>query len=182
MKYSVKLALAFTFALMLLTSCTQLPIIGASSDYKAVPPTPPSSTQSETEPGVEQAYYLLFEKLWAEDDGLNSDIKYLALDLSKAKLQDPDPLIALMEDFCAENGYKLITGTIEELIEQGYIQNLYFEDGVVISFADNELTGDKLKTDASKWRSGDGAIGATYTVEKKSGKWTLTGEEGNWIS
>ncbi len=182
MKLTVKFALTLALTLILLTSCAQMPFIGASSDYKAMPPTPPSSTQSETEPGAEQAYYLLFEKLWAEDDGLNSDIRYLALDLSKAKLENPDALMALMRDFCDQNGYELITGTIEELTEQGYIEQLYFEDGVVISFADSELTEEKLKTDASKWRSGLGAIGATYTVEKKSGVWTLTGEEGSWIS
>ena len=131
---------------------------------------------------IEEAYYLLVEQLWQEDDGLNEGIEYISLDLSRAKLEDTAPLLALMQDFCDKNGCKLLTLPFEQLEEQGYIEDLYFDKGVLISFEDKELTETSLKTDAKKWRSSLGAIGATYTVEKKSKGWEITGVDGSWVS
>ena len=46
----------------------------------------------------------------------------------------------------------------------------------------NREEQNKLITDAMKWRSGLGAIGATYTVEKKNDVWEITKTENEWIS
>lgn len=174
---------AVLLAVMLLTSCAKLPPEGVSSDYKAVPPTPPAiQSQPAAEAGAEEAYWLLFEKLWAEDDGLNDGIQYLSLDLSQVKLKDTAPLTKQVQDFCDEKGFELLSLPFEELKAQGYIKDLTFEKGIIISFEDQSLTETTLVTKAQKWRSGDGAIGAAYTVEKKSDGWSVTGAEGAWIS
>ena len=175
---------AILSAALLLAACAKTPPESESSSSissaAVLGESLVSSTSQTTD--TEKAYYLLFEKLWQEDDGLNDGIQYISLDLTKAKLEDTAPLVKLVKDFCNKNGYELLSLTFEQLKEQGYIEDLYFDKGVLFSFEDQELNETVLKTDGKKWRSGLGAIGATYTVEKKSDGWAITGEEGAWIS
>ncbi len=79
-----------------------------------------------------------------------------------------------MRAFCDREGFTLLEDTIDGLTEKGLIKDLYFEDGVVISFKDASRTDKKLVTDAMIWRSGLGATGGTYTLENKGGLWTIT--------
>lgn len=128
------------------------------------------------------AYFAIFENLYGDDPGLNSESKYLAIDLTNVKLTDTAPLIELFQNFCNNNDYILLQDNFEGLEEKGYIEDLYFKDGFIISFDDMELNGVTLVTAANKWRAGDGAIGATFTVEKKNNLWEITKTENNWIS
>jgi ABC-type oligopeptide transport system substrate-binding subunit len=129
-----------------------------------------------------QAYFAVFQTLYEEDSALNSDSKYLALDLSKAKLEDTTPLIEKVQEFCEEKGYTLLLDNHEGLVEKGYVTDLHFEEGFIISFEDEKLNEKTLITNAQKWRSGNGAIGAKYTVKQKNGTWTITNTTDSWIS
>jgi hypothetical protein len=128
------------------------------------------------------AYYAVFNELFSDDSALNHEIKYIAVDMSRSKAVDNSDFIAYMANFCDKEGYTLLEDGYDGLVEKGLITELYFEDGVIISFDDVSLSDDKLCTNASKWRSGLGAIGAEYTVEYKDGEWTITNEQGMWIS
>ena len=131
--------------------------------------------------GQAKAYYTVFLELYKEDTALNHG-KYLAVDLSKVKLTDTAPFIELMKDFCKSHGYTLLQGTREKLKAKGYIKNLDFKDGFLISFNDKELTQKRLVTSASKWCSGTGSIGAEYTVEKKETAWKIEGSSNFYCS
>lgn len=153
-------------------------VAGCSQQNGEISPTPePTPVQTQA-----QGYWAVFEELYGEDEALNSEIQYLAIDLSKSKLEDKQPLTDLFEEFCSQNGLTLLLDNIEGLTEKGLIEDLYFKDGIVISFEDQKLTEEKLVTEASKWRSGLGAIGATFTVENQDGVWKITEEENYWIS
>lgn len=132
------------------------------------------------------AYMAVFEKLMKTDDALNADIKYIALDYEKAMTENKKDLEEAFSEYCTEHGYQLLIDDFEGLCESGYIEKdeLYFKDGIIISFEDSELTEEKLVTDASKWRSGLGAVGAEYTVINKDGKWEIdqNGVQQEWIS
>ena len=133
-----------------------------------------------------EAYFLVFQYLFEADPALNHEIKYIALDLSEIKFQAQDVLIRLVEDFCAEFGFTLLLNDFEGLREKGYITfdplPPRFQDGIIISFQDITLTDDTLVTKAEKWRSGRGAIGSTFTVEKTDGTWELLPLESMWAS
>ena len=146
-----------------------------------------TSCKKSTEPDFKgnpaNAYFLVFEKLYEESTGLNSDIKYIAIDLTGAKLKEKPDLIKLFEKFCEENNYTLWQDTIQGLKEKGYIVDeypVYFPDGFVISFKDDLLEDNKLVTKGSKWRSDLGAYGATYTAEKINGEWEVTNIADGW--
>ncbi len=137
------------------------------------------AAQEQSQP---EAYFLVFEDMYNQDTVLNGDIKYISLDIEKAELQDKKGLIELFKGFCDKNGFTLLIDNYEGLIEKGYIKDMYFEDGIIIKYEDVALKDNKLVTNVSKWRSGKGAIGGKYTLEKKDGKWKIISGGVQWIS
>ncbi len=140
-----------------------------------------------SEPKLEQTeginpYFEIFSQLFEDDKALNEEIKYIAVDLDEVKSEDNREFLLLMHDFCDKEGYVLLENNFEGLKKAGLIKELYFEEGIIISFRDESFSENKLVTEASKWRSGLGAIGALYTVEKREDIWEII-EVGNfWIS
>ena len=164
------------FMLICLVSCT-----GQTDQNEPLPPNSHVDAPLSQD-GQEYAYFTVFEDLFEKDPALNHESVYLAVDLTNTQLANTEPIIALIQDFCDDNGYTLLLDTIDGLMEKGYIKDLHFEEGFVIAFADIELDTNRLVTSAMKWRSGLGAIGADYTVEQNNGTWEITEMSNNWIS
>ena len=110
-------------------------------------------------------YLQVLEDLWNADSGLNGDLTYIGVDLSETSLSDSERA-AVAWAFAGKHGGELVTGTWEELADQGYIdrENLYWEDGVLFSITEKAEPvyfmpeGMAAVTfDAEKWRSGLGA-------------------------
>ena len=160
---------------LLILSCMLLALASCSN-------TGPGLGDSDVSDEQANAYFTIFKDLYEKDPALNDDSIYLAVDLTNVMLENTDPLIALLEDFCDNNGYTLLLDTFDGLKEKGYIEDLWFPDGFLIAFTDAELTKDKLITSAQKWRSGLGAIGSDYTVKFKNDLWEITKIENSWIS
>ena len=107
-------------------------------------------------------YLQVLEDLWEVDSGLNGDVTYIGVDLSSTSLSDSERA-AVAWAFAGKHGGELVTGTWDELAEQGYIdrENLYWEDGILFSITEKDMEGVYSLTpvtfDAEKWRSGLGA-------------------------
>ena len=127
-------------------------------------------------------YLQVLEDLWDTDSGLNGGVKVIGLDLSQApgNLTDSEKS-AIAWRFGELHGGSVVTGTFDELLEQGYItatpistpapeegqdfRNLWYEweDGMFFSITPNE--GHEGETyslpvlffDAEKWRTSLGA-------------------------
>lgn len=73
-------------------------------------------------------------------------------------------------------GLDYVTGTWEELCDQGYIdkENLYWDNGVFLSIELTEEGARKFTFTAEKWRGGLGAIFYTGCAAKpgRSGQWS----------
>jgi hypothetical protein len=104
-------------------------------------------------------YQGVFNDLWKVDDALNADVNLLAFDLSKVTNLTDSEKSALVYLLSTAHGLEGITGTFDELSEQGYIdrENLYFERGILFDFELSDITDKSFTFDASKWRSGTGA-------------------------
>lgn len=128
------------------------------------------------------AYAEVIDKLYNEDMALNSDIKYIAIDTSLINNLSDEQKSSLLKDL-EKYGYTVLDMTFEELEEEGYIENLYFKEGILFKIEDEPMRGKSITMDVSKWRSGLGAIGYDdLKVEYKNGKWKITKTGSAWIS
>lgn len=144
---------------------------------------PVSSVSSEAvNQGGAYAYMAVIDRLWQEDTALNSDITYLSLDPAGIGDEQAAALTALLEDFCAEQDLTLLTLGYDKLVEEGYVADLFFADGILFAFEEAQLTDAMLTVTARKWRSGLGAIGGDFTVTKQGGVWSVQKTENQWIS
>jgi Ca-activated chloride channel family protein len=133
-------------------------------------------------PNTADAYKIVIDKLYNEDEGLNSNIKYLAIDTTTMVNLNNDTkekLLKTLEDY----GLIVLDMTFEELEKQGYIEDLYFKEGILFKIEDEPMKNNTIKMNVSKWRSGLGAIGYNDLVIKyKNGEWKITKIGEAWIS
>ncbi|WP_369282065.1 lipoprotein [Oscillibacter sp. GMB15532] len=130
----------------------------------------------------------VLDDLWSTDPGLNGmegggTVPYVGVDLSAAPgdLTETEKA-AVVWQFGRLHGAQALTGTFDELAEQGYIdrEKLFWKDGVLFSITADEQgeTADAslptLTFDAQKWRGGDGAyfFSDCVCVWPERGTWT----------
>ncbi|MBR0597409.1 hypothetical protein [Sinanaerobacter chloroacetimidivorans] len=128
------------------------------------------------------AYWMVIDQLYQEDSGLNGDIKYLAIDTTEMVNLTEEGKEALLKQL-ESYGYEVLDTTFQELQEQGLIHDLYFPEGILFQIQDEPMEGNTITMDASKWRSGTGAIGYdNLVVEYKNDIWEIKEFGGAWIS
>lgn len=128
------------------------------------------------------AYTTAIEKLYEEDSALNHEIQYLAIDTStivNLSDEEKDQLLESLEDY----GLIVLDRTMDELEEEGYVEDLYFEEGIFFEIEDETIKGNSITMDISKWRSGLGAIGYDgMVVTYKDDRWEIEKQGDAWIS
>ena len=138
-------------------------------------------------------YLQVLDDLWQKDSGLNEGITLAGLDLSRApgELTESEKA-ALAWRFGEMHGVEVVTGTFEELKEQGYLSSeplgdgapegaafVHWEDGCLFSITPNEDHEEEMYSlptlffNAEKWRSSLGA----YCFYDCSAMWA---EGGSW--
>ncbi len=139
-------------------------------------------TQSEDDVDKIGAYTTVIDKLYEEDTALNSDIEYIAIDTSLIINLDDEEKAELLKEL-EDYGFTVLDMTMEELKEEGYVEDLYFEEGILFEIEDEPMVGNSITMDISKWRSGLGAIGYDGMVVKyENEKWEIDKIGGPWIS
>ena len=145
----------------------------------------------------------VLEDLWTVDDGLNGGITQVGVDLSQVPGLTDGERSAIAWAFAAAHNVSSVTGTLEELWEEGYFTPttepaegyedslaLYcWEDGVhfsidvdeeavwnLPSLGPGEEPPELVAFDAQKWRSGLGAyfFGDCVGQRGEDGAWTYT--------
>ena len=122
-------------------------------------------------------YLRVLNDLWAVDEGLNSDITMLSVDLSQTGLSDSEQA-AVAWAFGGEHGIsQVLSLNYEQLAAEGYLTGAdpdsdgipCWEDGCLFTITeqetgDNELNGARntVTFDAQKWRS---ALGAYFFAD-----------------
>lgn len=122
-------------------------------------------------------YLRVLNDLWAVDEGLNSDITMLSVDLSQTSLPESEQA-AVAWAFGGEHGIsQVLSLNYEQLAAEGYLTGAdpdsdgipCWEDGCLFTITeqeteDNELNGARntVTFDAQKWRS---ALGAYFFAD-----------------
>lgn len=118
-------------------------------------------------------YLQVLEDLWETDPGLNENLTYLGIDLTKTSLSESEQA-AVSEEFAVRHNAKLIAGTYSDLVNAGYIdgENLVWEDGCLFTITETEKTETKVSFSADKWRGGLAAYFFTDCEATRSdGSW-----------
>ena len=122
-------------------------------------------------------YLRVLNDLWAVDEGLNSDITMLSVDLSQTGLSDSEPAAVVWVFGGMHDISETMTMSYEELAAEGYLSDTdpevdgipHWRDGCLFTITeqetgDNELNGARntVTFDAQKWRS---ALGAYFFTD-----------------
>lgn len=120
-------------------------------------------------------FVTVLEDLWETDPGLNTDAEILAFDLTEAALLTQEEKTALVERFAAAHDAEGRLATFDELVEDGLIEDLYFENGLLFTLKITDSSAKKFSFDLTKWRSGLGAYFFSDCRAKYSlGAWSYT--------
>ena len=109
-------------------------------------------------------YLQVLEDLWTQDAGLNGGAEYISVDLHDAPGNlSAGEASAIAWIFAGRHNAQPLQLSFEELKANGYVpeNTLYWENGVLMHISKTKNGADsaqKIKFDAEKWRSGDGAI------------------------
>ncbi|MEI6100744.1 MAG: hypothetical protein WCP73_02795 [Eubacteriales bacterium] len=166
----VLIIVAMLFALAGCVGGMQATAAPTASPTATLSPTPNQSPIAVSN-GLVALYTTVLSDLWNTDDGLNPHAGVLAFDLSQVTNLTDDEKSALVNSVSSSHGLKGITGTFDELAEQGLIdeKNLSFKDGMLFRFMIKDVTESSFTFDVSKWRSGTGAYFFNNCKAVKSG-------------
>lgn len=164
-----------------------------SGFYDLVKATKPllSSSSSNTSTSLIEsssiinAYMSIVNKLYEDDPTLNDQISILAIDTSKMCNITSYEKALLLEKLGDVYELEIIDSTFEALQNDGYIlqDKLHFPNGILIQIEDTPVKKNSTFTfNASKWRSGLGAIGYNNaSITYNNDIWDIT-TQGSWIS
>ncbi len=127
-------------------------------------------------------YISVFDVLMEEDDALNDDMAYIAINgdaLANASSEDIDKILEHFEKYDVD----VINESMESLTEKGMVIDDFYIEGVYLEVTDVQIeSSTKVIIEASKYKSGLGAIGMSFTLEKEKDHWTITDNNQGWAS
>jgi hypothetical protein len=129
-----------------------------------------------------ELYSLALDAYMPIDDGLNGDMKYIAIDMSNFKDLDETDKEQILMRFDKYN-VEVMEATYEQLEDKGLLDpETLVLNGVLLRVEKTEISNKQIVVEGSKYRAGDGAIGTKVIVENKNGKWQVTKADGTWKS
>jgi len=136
------------------------------------------------------AYLAIIENLYEYSDTAD-DITYVAFDFTGIDSDTKETLRLLAKAFCKEHDQTFLEGTIDELMERGYISTYTFdngstmaggfEEGFLITFEPVSATESEVVCEGTRWKGNLGAVGFTYTATYADGIWTIA-TSNYWVS
>lgn len=124
---------------------------------------------------VEEAYIAALEELMKEDEALNHQMEFLAIDMNNFELEEQQKQ-AIVDYFTDQYDVEVKSASLEELREQGHFdEERLVLDGVLLRLQDIERKSDtKHVFEGEKYKSGLGAIWLEIKVEWSEGIWEVT--------
>jgi len=172
-KYLLSVILIFT--IMLAGCSSNLPRDNSNN-------LPKENNETKKTTKMAEIYSLALDSMMPIDEGLNGDMKYIAIDTSSLKdatEEDKKYILKYFEKYKVQ----VMEGSFESLNGQGMVKEGNYIEGVLLKVEniDFSLTN-KVKVEGSKFRSGLGAIGVKTQLKNKDGKWIVESADMLWIS
>jgi hypothetical protein len=142
----------------------------------------PADSAGDMNGSAGQLYAMTFEAMMKLDEALNHEMNYIAVDLSEMTQLTEDDKAYIIE-YLQSFGTEIRDRTLEQLLEEeNPDQNSPSLKGVLLRVDKVEINEDSALIEGSKYRSGNGAVGAKITLKLEQGAWKLSGSEMTWIS
>ncbi|MGG3916382.1 peptide ABC transporter substrate-binding protein [Rossellomorea vietnamensis] len=131
-----------------------------------------------------EIYTIALDALMEEDKALNSDMTFIAIDMSHLDGVDEKQKKAIIRHFEDQYKVEVMDATMDELEEKGYYNpDTNALEGLLLQIEKVDFTfNDHVLIEGSKFKSGIGAVGLRIEVEYEDGEWQLKKSELNWIS
>ncbi|MGN7478869.1 peptide ABC transporter substrate-binding protein [Solibacillus silvestris] len=131
-----------------------------------------------------EIYIVALDSIMKQDEGLNSDMEYIAIDLSNSEEVDASDKKEILNYFKEKYKVEVMDATLEQLEEKGlYNPDMMRLDGVLLKIEKIDFKfNNKILFEGSKYRSGLGAIGIEVKVHYKGNKWRPKEVKMTWIS
>ncbi|GGH37606.1 hypothetical protein [Paenibacillus segetis] len=153
-----------------------------SSDSDGNSPLPNTSLK-EMNGTAGQLYGYTFEAMMQLDENLNTDMKYIAVDLNPlTQLTEADKLYILNY---LEQKFSITVqdNTLEQLIEKEDLkEDLLVLEGTLLRIEKVELGEDTAVITGSKFRSGTGSVGTKIELILENDSWKVASAAMTWIS
>ncbi|ABN53770.1 MAG TPA: hypothetical protein DEF39_00680 [Hungateiclostridium thermocellum] len=116
------------------------------------------------------------------DEGLNDDMKYIAIDthtLENATNADKKTVLEYFKKYDVE----IMDESFESLKEKGMVKDLNSLDGLLLRIEKvDKISDNEIIIECSKFRSGLGAVGVKCVLKKENNKWIIDSSQMSWIS
>lgn len=129
-----------------------------------------------------EIYKTAFDEIMKVDEGLNSDSKYIAINIKTLEGANQKDIEYIFNEF-EKYSNTVIDESLETLKEKGMVKDLNSIEGILLEIISIEtISNEEVIVEVSKFRSGIGAIGMKYKLERKDNKWEIKDENMLWIS
>lgn len=157
----LKIYIMVLLAVFLLAACTKAP---------------------DPKQSMPEIYSIALDAYMPIDDGLNSEMKYIAIDMSDFQNVDEQGKQQILDYFKKYN-VQVMEATYEQLKEKKLLNpETGVLDGVLLRVEKIDVKFNKVIIEGDKYRAGNGAIGTRVEVQFKDGKWQVIKADGTWIS
>ncbi|MED4204943.1 peptide ABC transporter substrate-binding protein [Neobacillus mesonae] len=131
-----------------------------------------------------EIYTIALDSIMEKDMALNSDMEFIAIDMSNFEEISKKQKEEILNFFNAKYKVNVMDATFEELKEKGYYNpDTLALDGVLLRIEKVDFKfNHNVFFEGSKYRSGKGAIGVEITVHYKDRDWKIKESKNTWIS
>ena len=140
--------------------------------------------QYDPKESMPEIYSKIIYAVFLEDEAMNDNIEFLAVDMHNFKYITDDEKLEIVELLSLKVSVPVYDATMDELKEQGYFdeEQLYLS-GVLIEIPDLALKwNNTVSFEAQKYRGGKSAIGIEGRVKTNEGQWRVVDINMLWIS
>ncbi|KAF1085287.1 hypothetical protein SPSYN_01423 [Sporotomaculum syntrophicum] len=139
-------------------------------------------TEIKAEQNLPQIYTQAFDSFMPLDAGLNSNMEYIAIDMTGLNLNAQDKATIL--DYFKKYKVTVMEASFDDLKQKSLFDEKHMIlNGILLSIKKVDIKSDtKVQIEGSKYRSGNGAIGVVTTIIYMDNSWQIDKADITWIS
>lgn len=133
---------------------------------------------------IGEIYSVALDSIMEQDEGLNRDMEYIAIDMSNFEVADESDKNEILTYFKEKYKVEVMDATLEQLKEKGlYNPETTVLDGILLRIEKVEFrSNNDVFFEVSKYRADLGAVGVEGTVHYEDAKWKSKEVIITWMS